>query len=87
MEKNDWDVTLGMELMELYQEQTALEKEEMEQLYGLLLFPEKFWKVSNHYMDTRKNRVSEKDVEKLKKVVEQEEKRLYFMERCFGCEL
>ena len=83
MEKNDWDSTLGVELFELYRQEADLDKEEVEQFYGLLLFPEKFWKVSNHYMNTRKNRVSEKDVEKLKKVVEQEEKRLYFIESYF----
>ena len=84
MEKNNWNVQLGLELIELYQKQADLEKDQMEQLYGLLLFPEKFWKVSNHYMNSRKNWVSQKDVEKLKKVVEQEEKRLYFMEQLYS---
>lgn len=84
MEKNDWDIKLGMELIGLYQELAGLEKDEMEQLYGVLLFPEKFWKVSNHYMSSRKNWISEKDIEKLKKVVEQEEKRLYFIETLFS---
>lgn len=84
MEKNEWDEKLGIELVQEYHRYRPMGKEEYEQLYGLLLFPEKFWKVTNHYMNSRKTWISDRDIDKLKKVIEQEEKRLNFMENLFS---
>lgn len=85
-EKNDWDILMGKELLDSYTKVRALSKSEYEKLYGLLLFPEKFWKVTNHYMNSRKTWISEKDIEKLKKVIAQESKRLAFIEYLFAIE-
>ena len=84
LEKNEWNEVLGRELIMMYDRYRPLEEAERKRLYGLLLFPEKFWKVTNHYMNSRKSWISEKDVEKLKKVIELEEKRLNFMENIFA---
>lgn len=81
LEKNDWDADLGMELIEAYDEYRRLGNDGYWQLYGLLHYPEKFWKISNHYMNSRKTWISERDMEKLKKVVYQEQVRLSFMEK------
>ncbi len=83
MEKHDWDEGLGMEMILQYQKAYTLSEEEHRLLYGLLLFPEKFWKVVNHYMSSRKSWISEKDIDKLKKVIEQEQKRRSFLEKLF----
>ena len=84
LEKNDWNIELGKQLIEFYDHKYPLEEMGYRQLYGLLLFPEKFWKVSNHYMNSRKSWISERDIEKIKKVVEQEEKRMNFMQNIFS---
>ncbi len=84
LEKNEWNEQLGRELIMTYDAYRPLKGEESAKLYGLLLFPEKFWKVTNHYMNSRKTWISEKDVEKLKTVMELEEKRLKFMENIFS---
>lgn len=84
MEKNDWNIELGKMLLENYQSCVRLGQEEYEQLYGLLLFPERFWKITNHYMNSRKSWISGRDIEKLQKVLEQEERRLDFMENMFS---
>lgn len=83
LEKNDWDMAMGHSILESYMSVRPLSKAEKEKLYGLLLFPEKFWKITNHYMNVRKNRIAERDIEKLKKVMGQEEKRLIFIENLF----
>ncbi len=83
-EKNEWDIHVGNELLESYTKVRKLSAIEKEKLYGLLLFPEKFWKVANHYMNSRKNWVSEKDIEKLKKVIEQEAKRMKYLQNLFA---
>lgn len=84
LEKNGWDENLGLELLSEYHRYRPIKGEEFKQLYGLLLFPEKFWKVTNHYMNSRKAWISERDIEKLKTVIEQEERRLKFMENLFS---
>ena len=84
MEKNEWNIELGKSLLEIYQSCVRLESEEYEQLYGLLLFPERFWKITNHYMNSRKSWISGRDIEKLQKVLAQEEQRLDFMENMFS---
>lgn len=84
LEKNNWEIALGMRLIECYDKTCPLQKEELLQLYGLLLFPEKFWKVTNHYMHSRKSWISQRDIDKLKRVIEQETLRLNFMENLFS---
>lgn len=81
LEKNDWSDGIGMELISEYDRYRPMRIAEYRQLYGLLLFPEKFWKVTNHYMNSRKTWISERDIEKLKRVIEQEEKRLNFLDK------
>ena len=83
LEKTSWDTALGMRLIEVYDKHYSLSKEDMCQLYGLLLFPEKFWKITNHYINSRKAWISGRDIDKLKKVIEQEQARLNFMENLF----
>lgn len=84
LEKNEWNEKIGRELIGEYDRYRHMEAAEYRLLYGLLLFPEKFWKVTNHYMNSRKTWISEREVDKLKKVIEQEEKRLKFMENVFN---
>ena len=83
MEKHNWDEKLGAKLLEEYQSVHELKQEELQKLYGILLFPEKFWKITNHYMNSRKTWISERDIEKLKKVITQEKERLNFVENLF----
>ena len=84
MEKNGWDVELGKAMINSYQEIRPLNAAECRQIYGLMLFPEKFWKITNHYMNSRKTWISERDIEKLEKVIDQESLRRNFMENLFS---
>lgn len=84
LEKNAWDITVGRTIIDAYNIIWGLDKEEYAQLYALLLFPEKFWKVTNHYMNSNKAWISEREIEKLKKAIELEPKRLKFTENLFS---
>ena len=83
-EKNEWDLSIGNKILESYTKVRPLSDVEYRKLYGLLLFPEKFWKVTNHYMNSRKSWISERDIEKLEKVIDQEAKRLNFTQNVFA---
>lgn len=87
MEKNGWNEELGMEIIQEYHKIRPISEGDYQKLCGLLLFPEKFWKVANHYMSSNKAWIPEKDIEKLKKVIEQEIHRLKFVENLFSIKL
>ncbi len=71
MEKHNWNTGLGMELLQAYEKKRALSDDEKKQLYIRLAYPEKFWKISNHYYNTSKAWVCGRNMEKLSRVVEQ----------------
>lgn len=83
MEKNNWDVQLGMALIEAYNEIHTLKEQEKQYLSFFLAYPEKFWKLANHYNNAHKSWLSERNVEKLEKVILQEEKREQFLSLSF----
>ena len=84
MEKNNWDFVLGQRLLDAYDRTDPLGLNEYRQLYVLLLFPEKFWKLSNHYFNSHKAWLSERDIEKLERMMEQEQARELFLENLFS---
>jgi len=83
MEKNNWDAELGMALIQAYSDIHELKKEEKEYLYLSLAYPEKFWKLANHYNSSPKSWLSERNIGKLEKVILQEEKREAFLSLLF----
>lgn len=83
MEKNNWSIELGKALIEAYNDTRALQEQEKQYLYFVLAYPEKFWKLANHYNNAHKSWLSERNVEKLEKVILQEEKREQFLSLLF----
>lgn len=90
LEKNSWKPELGRELVEAYHRCRPISEEERRSLETYLLFPEKFWKIANHYSSSHKAWISTRDVEKLERVIAQEEARQAFLEDIvhsrFACE-
>lgn len=84
MEKNNWDMGLGHRLVESYERKRKLSERERRLLYLMLLFPEKFWKISNHYSNSHKAWVSQRDIEKLNRIIEMEPARERFLENMFS---
>ena len=84
MEKNNWDAKQGIRILDEYRQVRAMEKEEAEFLYLLLLFPEKFWKQINFYYNGKKSWMSMKNYDKLLKIESQEERREKFLSEAKG---
>lgn len=80
LEKHNWNLGLGMDMLDAYGKLRALSDEELKQLYIRLAYPEKFWKICNHYYNTSKAWVCGRDLEKLIKVVEQDETKKRFLQ-------
>ena len=80
LEKNHWDCSLGMAMLTAYMKERSLEGDELKYLYTLLLYPEKFWKIANHYYNSRKSWTSCRNTAKLKQVIAQIEERNQFID-------
>lgn len=84
MEKNNWNTSLGMELIGAYDSVRKLKPQEFSYLYFYLAYPEKFWKIANHYSQSHKAWLSGRNTEKLSKVVAQEGAREHFLQTLAG---
>ncbi len=84
LEKSDWSQELGRDLLEAYQKVRPIAAYDYVDLYYRLAYPEKFWKIANFYMNSRKAWIPEKNMEKLGKVLAQEEAKQTFLENVFG---
>lgn len=81
MEKHGWNELLGVSLLERYERENPLDETERNRLYYLLLYPEKYQKQLNYYNNSNKAWIPEKNVEKLRVLVSQQEKRMHFLEK------
>ncbi len=81
MEKNDWDILYGNNIIEAYDRIRPLSKDELEVLYVLLLFPEKFWKLTNFYYNGKKVWISGRNIQKLNSIGKQNPKKEMFLQR------
>lgn len=78
MEKCQWNIPLGREMIRAYHSVKPLEKEEMRYLNARIKYPEKFWKIANLYYHSNKAWIPEKNIEKMQKEIRQiEEKKLF----------
>ena len=83
LEKHSWDLHMGAGMLETYQRERPLDREELENLRLRLAYPWKFWKLCNYYESTNKIWVSGKNMEKLDQLERQRESWLYFLEKAF----
>ncbi len=81
LEKVGWDESVGFELVNAYEKVRLMEKEEYQQLYYRLAYPEKFWKIVNFYYNSGKSWIPGKNLEKLIKVTEQEKDKREFLDK------
>ena len=71
LEKHEWDIEIGKKMLNAYIQEKPLDNNQKQELYLRFLFPEKFWKISNHYYNSRKVWGIERNKGKLNKLNEQ----------------
>lgn len=81
LEKYDWEERLGMDILQEYCRVHELHKTDLQGLYYRLSYPEKFWKIANHYYNSSKVWDSGKNREKLSKEIRQNVSRSRFLEK------
>ncbi|MGN1181117.1 MAG: CotS family spore coat protein, partial [Suilimivivens sp.] len=81
LEKSDWSESVGFDLLNAYEKENGLEKEDYTQLYYRLAYPEKFWKIVNFYYNSGKAWIPGKNLEKLIRVYGQENEKKEFLNK------
>lgn len=84
MEKNDWDISYGDRIIDAYDRIRPISRDELNILYLLLLYPEKFWKITNYYYNSKKSWISVRNTQKLKMIGEQNAKKELFLKKLSG---
>lgn len=83
LEKSNWSVTLGRELLEAYEKERPISVMSRIDLYYRLAYPEKFWKIVNFYYNSGKSWIPDRNREKLEKLVRQEAEKQHFLDEVF----
>lgn len=83
LEKHNWDLSLAQEMLREYHKIRPISFMEWQNLRVRFTYPEKYWKLANHYYSHKKVWISEKNVEKLRNLIRQKEMWKNFGENCF----
>lgn len=83
LEKGNWSVPLGAELLQAYEKQRPVSARSRIDLYYRLAYPEKFWKIANFYYNSGKAWIPGKNQEKLEKLIAQEKEKQHFLNEVF----
>lgn len=81
LEKQNWNEKIGMEMLDQYDKIKPISDEELENLYYQLSYPEKFWKIANHYFNHNKTWIPGRSKEKLENLAKQFDQRESFLKR------
>lgn len=79
LEKNRFSMDYAYEVISGYSCIIGLRPMDYQLLYCLLSYPDKFWKVSNHYYNGKKGWISPKRMEKLNDLIEQNQMKEKFL--------
>lgn len=79
LEKNSYQYEIANKIIKGYDQECELELADYEYLYVMLLYPDKFWKISNRNYNSKKTWVPPKNVEKLRNVMKQNEQKSKFL--------
>lgn len=81
MEKNRWNKGLGLAMLQTYHQVMPFNRGQINCLYGMMVFPEKFWKIANRYHNSRKSWFSAQNMNKLDKLIREKKERQEFLSK------
>ena len=81
MEKQGWRISQGEKFLHSYEVVCPLSEQERQILALRLAYPEKLWKLANHYYHSNKAWIPAKNLDKLKIFVNQQKERERFVNR------
>lgn len=79
LEKHSFNISLGNKMVEEYDKIRPISEEESKYLMLKFMYPEKYWKLLNHYNNNNKAWIPDKDIIKLKNITSHYEERMDFI--------
>ena len=79
LEKHRFNLRLARQLLDAYTAVLPLTRKEWSYLYILFLYPEKYWKQMNYYVNSNKAWIPARNIDKLKALESQFEARNLFL--------
>ncbi len=80
LEKNKWSFAMGMKILSAYERVKPLNDLERRYLYARILYPERYWKIANAYLNKRKSLPPRRQMEKLRALLQLEVNRNEFLQ-------
>lgn len=80
MEKNDWNQGIGEIILDEYNRNRKISEQEYHLLYVMLLYPEKFWKITNFYYNGKKSWIPQRNIQKLQSIALQNKAKSNFIQ-------
>lgn len=84
LEKTNWSVPLARGLLDVYGKEKKLTASDTLQLYYRFAYPEKFWKIVNFYYNSGKAWIPGRNMEKLEKLISQNNVKKAFLDQTFS---
>lgn len=84
LEKNDWNCHLGVDMVRWYSAVRPLDDMDITDLMLRLSYPWKSWKLVNYYMQSSKSIPPRKNMEKIHKILKQQDNWQYFINFLFS---
>jgi Ser/Thr protein kinase RdoA (MazF antagonist) len=82
-QKYDWNIDIANTMLESYQNRRTLPPIELRSLKLMLEYPEKFWKIIDHYYNSNKAWMPSNNSEKLDKLIKQEKNKEKLINKIF----
>ena len=79
LKRNDWNIEFAQLIIDSYNEVDTLKEEEYMVLYAFLLFPQRFWRLSNRYYYNEVNWSPGTFNNKMEELIEEREKYMAFI--------
>lgn len=83
LEKYCWDLCIAKKMLDAYDSVRPISESEWQNLRVRFCYPEKYWKLANHYYTHNKAVISGKNVEKLRILIDQKKQWEEFSKQCF----
>ncbi|GAA0125523.1 MULTISPECIES: CotS family spore coat protein [Clostridium] len=80
LKRRDWDLNIAKLIIDAYNSESKIQEEEYKVIYAFLLFPQRFWRLSNRYYYNEVNWIQSTFNKKIEELIEEQEKFKKFIE-------
>ncbi|GAA0116807.1 CotS family spore coat protein [Clostridium senegalense] len=80
LKRREWDLNIAKLIIDSYNSESKIKEEEYKVIYAFLLFPQRFWRLSNRYYYNEVNWIQSTFNKKIEELIEEQDKFKKFIE-------